>query len=86
MSSQMEKKKPTIKWGKLRDYLKKKGFTIHTVGSSHIIVSSKTSAGLRQAVVISDKCSRTANSEVIRPYLKQIERVFGVTTDDLLKS
>ena len=42
--------------------------------------------GKRQTVRISHECSHVGSSEVTRPYLKLIERIFHITASEILSA
>lgn len=54
-------------------------------GQDNIIAGPKKE-GKRQTVRISHECSRVGSSEVTRPYLKLIERVFCITASEILSA
>jgi hypothetical protein len=76
---------PRVKWGQVRRYFERRGYTIRERGGDKIIVAPKGEAGvLRNTLRIGHTSTRNDGTELLRCYTSAIERVFGVSIDDIL--
>ena len=71
-----------VRWREVESFFKKRGFYILDTKRNKMIASPEKK-GLRDVVVIPEKCSDVGSAEVTRPFLKQIERVFGITAKQI---
>lgn len=77
---------PSVKWGQVRRYFKRRNYEIYGSGGDKIIVAPKDSdaARSRQTVLIGHKCCSHAGDEVWPSYLQAIRRAFGVSARDIV--
>ena len=75
---------PRVKWGDVKLYLERNGYEIRHHGGDKIIVGPPSPGSRRQTVRIGHTSSRNAGTELLRVYVSQLKRVFGINIDDLL--
>ena len=77
----------SVKWGQVKRYFESRDYVIYGSGGDKIISAPKDGAAerTRQTVLIGHRFCGHAGDEVSPGYIRQIERAFGVTREQLLK-
>ena len=75
-----------VKWGDVERYCSRNGYVIKSDGGDKIIQAPKDGKPRsRHTIRIGHTSCRNAGTELLKVYVSQLRKVFGITTEDLLK-
>jgi len=72
-----------IRWHQVEAYFTKPDYEIYDRGPNKIIVDMRGKRP-RDSIVIDRDCCFIRSAEVLKPFLRQIENVFGVTPQQIV--
>jgi len=77
---------PRVKWGQVESYCNSHdGFSIRSSGGEKFVIGPEAGTGKTRAVRIGHTSCASKGTEMLRCYVSNLKRVFGISIDDLTK-